>query len=89
MAQTPHALSEASIDALANDLRYVVDNIEASEWPRLAGEVLAHHSPPIEEALLSIKAGKLQQWCRTMLQAMIDVDEDRVRAAAKMVSRYS
>lgn len=89
MSKTPSAISEASIDALLGDLRHVVDNADPTDWERLGQEVLDHHSPPIDEALLSIKAGKLQHWCRTMLQAMIDVDEDAIRDAAKMVKRYS
>lgn len=89
MAKTPNALSEGSIDALLGDLRHVVDGSDPSQWATLAVEVLEHHSPPIEEALLSMKAAKLQHWCRTMLEAMSEVDEDATREAAKMVKRYS
>ena len=89
MAKTPNALSEGSIDALLGDVRYVVDEADPAEWTTLAAAVLEHHTPPIDEALLSMKTAKLQQWCHTMLEAMTKADEDAVREAAKMVKRYS
>jgi hypothetical protein len=82
-------VSNTSIQALLGDLRYVIDNTDPAEWPELASEVLEHHSPPIEDALLTSRSRDLQKWCRTMLEALIDTDEEGVRAAALKVKQYS
>lgn len=82
-------MSEASVDALLGDIRHVVGNTEPEEWATLAAAVLEHHHPPIDDALLSMRVERLQHWCRKMLQAMIDTDEDAIHEAAEMVQRYS
>lgn len=89
VSSSPNTLSEASIEALLGDLRHVIEEAEPGDWAEMAEAVLEHHSPPIEDSLLSMKAGRLQHWCRTMLEAMIDTDEDALREAAEMVKRYS
>ncbi len=89
MSNEPNETSLASVQALLGDLRYVIDEADPAEWPKLAGEVLGHHSPPIEEVLLSPESRNLQRWCRTMLEAMVDADEEGVRAAALKVKQFS
>lgn len=74
---------------MLGDVQYVVNETEPADWPGLAGDLLTHHSPPIDDVLLPPKARKLQQWMRLMLEAMVDVDEDGVRAAAIKVRQYS
>jgi hypothetical protein len=88
VSTTPSAISEESVEALLGDLRYVVDNCDADEWALLATEVLKHHSPPIDDELLSERCRELQQACRTMLEAMRGTDEDAVRTAAMAVKQY-
>jgi len=83
------AIPEASIRALLGDVQHVVDQTDPAEWPSVAGDLLAHHSPPIDDVLLIPMSRKLQQWLRAMLEAMIAVDEDGVRAAAVKVQQYS
>ena len=85
----PSAISEESVEALLGDLRYVVDKCDADEWPVLAAEVLKHHTPPIDEELLSQRSRKLQLACRTMLEAMHGTDEEAVRTAAKELRQYT
>ncbi len=89
MPSAPHAISEESVEALLGDLRYVVDKCDAEEWRVLAGEVLKHHSPPIDEELLTERSIKLQRACRTMLEAMLGSDEDAVRTAARDVRDHT
>lgn len=74
---------------MLSDVQHVVTATEPSEWPKIAGDLLEHHSPPIDDVLLPPKARKLQQWLRTLLESMVDVDEDGVRAASIKVSQYS
>lgn len=74
---------------MLSDVQHVVNSTEPAEWPKIAVDLLEHHSPPIEDVLLPPKARKLQQWLRTLLESMVDVDEDGVRAAAIKVSQYS
>lgn len=74
---------------MLGDVQYVVNETDPADWPGLASELLTHHSPPIEDTLLPPRARKLQQWLRLMLEAMADVDEDGVRAAAIKVRQYS
>lgn len=83
------AIPQASIDAMLGDVTYVIERMPPADWPNIASDVLAHHSPPIDDVLLPPKSRKLQQWLRTLLQAMVDVDEDGVRAAALKVKQYS
>lgn len=83
------AIPETSIRAMLGDVEHVVGKTDPSTWPEIASELLEHHSPPIDDVLLPPKARKLQQWLRAMLEAMIDVDEDGVRAAAIKVQQYS
>jgi hypothetical protein len=89
VSNEPDALSHESVHALLGDLHYVIGEVEPADWPRIAGDVMVHHTPPIDEALLSPDKRNLQKWCRTMLEAMIDVDEEGARAAALKVKQYS
>jgi len=86
---SPAAIPETSIKALLADVKHVIEETEPSQWPSVAGDLLGHHSPPIEDVLLPPKSRKLQQWLRALLEAMIDADEDGVRAAAIKVKQYS
>lgn len=83
------AIPETSIRSMLSDVEHVINQTDVADWPRLAGDLLAHHSPPIDDALLPPKVRKLQQWLRAMLEAMVDVDQDGVRAAAIKVKQYS
>lgn len=83
------AIPETSVRALLGDVQHVIEQTDPSQWPSIAGDLLAHHSPPIDDVLLPPNARKLQQWLRTLLEAMIDVDEDGVRAASIKVQQYS
>ena len=83
------AIPETSVRALLGDVQHVINVADPSEWPTIAGDILAHHSPPIDDVLLPAMSRKLQQWLRALLEAMIDVDEDGVRAAAIKVKQYS
>ena len=83
------AIPESSIKAMLGDVQHVIEHTDPAEWPSVAGDLLAHHSPPIDDMLLPPMSRKLQQWLRTMLEAMIEVDEDGVRAAAIKVNQYS
>ncbi len=89
MSTKPSTISEESVEALLGDLRYVVDMCEAHEWRVLAAEVLKHHSPPIDEELLSAHFQRLQLACRTMLEAMLGTDEAAVRTAAQELRVYT
>lgn len=89
MSSTPNAASEESVEALIGDVRHVVENTEPTEWADIAAAVLEHHTPPIDETLLSMKSERLQHWCRELLQAMVVTDKDAIREAAQMVKRYS
>lgn len=83
------AIPETSIRAMLGDVEHVINKTDPADWPGLAVDLLAHHNPPIDDALLPPKARKLQQWLRAMLEAMVDVDQDGVRAAAIKVKQYS
>lgn len=87
MAAVP--IPEASIQAMLGDVEHVIGQTDPADWPGIAGELLKHHSPPIADDLLPSKVQNLQKWLRTMLEAMVDVDEDGVRAAAIKVRQYS
>lgn len=89
VSNAPDVISQASVQALLGDLHHVVSKTEPPEWPKLASDVLVHHTPPIDDELLSPKSRDLQKWCRTMLEAMVDADEEGVRAAALKVKQYS
>jgi hypothetical protein len=84
-----NTLSDSAVEALLGDVRHVVENVEPDDWADTAAAVLDHHSPPIDESLLSMKAERLQHWCLTLLEALIATDEDAIREAATMVQRYS
>ena len=83
------AIPEMSIRSMLGDVQHVVDRTDPAEWPEIARQLLEHHSPPIDDVLLPPKARKLQQWLRTMLEAMSEVDEQGVRAAAIKVRQYT
>ncbi len=83
------AIPEMSIRAMLDDVEHVVDQTDPAEWPEIARQLLEHHNPPIDDVLLLPKARKLQQWLHTMLEAMSEVDEHGVRAAAIKVRQYS
>lgn len=83
------AIPETSIKSLLGDVQHVIDQTDPADWPSLAGDLLAHHSPPIDDVLLLPMTRKLQQWLRALLEAMVDIDEDGVRAAAIKVQQYS
>lgn len=83
------AIPETSIKSLMDDVQHMIEQIDPADWPSVAGDLLAHHSPPIDDVLLPPKSRKLQQWLRALLEAMVDVDEDGVRAAAIKVQQYS
>jgi len=74
---------------MLGDVKHVIEHTEPADWPDIAAKVLEHHSPPIDDLLLRPQSRKLQQWLRALLEAMIDVDEGGVRAAAIKVQQYS
>lgn len=74
---------------MLGDVNHVVEQTSPADWPSIAAKVLEHHSPPIDDVLLPPQARKLQRWLRTLLEAMIEIDEDGVRAAAIKVKQYS
>ena len=74
---------------MLGDVQHVIERTEPADWPEIAARVLEHHSPPIDDLLLRPQYRKLQQWLRALLEAMIDVDEDGVRAAAIKVRQYA
>lgn len=74
---------------MLGDVMHVIDKTDPVDWPDIAGRVLEHHSPPIDELLLRPQYRKLQQWMRALLEAMVDGDRDGVRAAAIKVRQYA
>ncbi len=77
-----------SVAALLNDLRYVMGEMPAAEWPETAKAVLEHHYPTIDESLLTRDQASLQRWCRAVLDGLASSDADTIRAAILKVRQY-
>ncbi len=71
-----------------NDLRYVIGEVAEKEWPDVSKTVLAHHDPPVDDALLTSDQAELQKWCRAVFEGLLVADEESTRAAALKVRQY-
>lgn len=77
------AAAEESVQALLDDLAYVSTQLPPEQRPDAAQAVLAHHHPPIEEALLSTGMRSRQ---REAIRLLRQLSGHRARAAGIRVS---
>lgn len=68
---------ELSVQALINDLKHVVDNVDPAQWSETARAVRSHHTPEISAALLSDSWIDTQQRAREIVDQMALLEDDQ------------
>lgn len=76
------AAADASVQALLDDLAYVSTQIPPEQRPEAAQAVLAHHHPPIDEALLSAGMRSRQREAIRLLRQL----SGQIAASAQAIS---
>ena len=72
--------AQASVDALIEDLRYLMGTRPHTEWPGMADAALDYHDPLIPEHLLSWQYRRLQRAAHLALKGLSVGNVEQIRA---------
>lgn len=69
-----------SVDALIDDLKFIMGSRPHTDWPSLAKQAIAYHDPRIEDRLLDWQHRRLQRAAHLALFGLAEGDAERIRA---------
>ncbi len=72
--------AQASVDALIEDLRYLMGIRPHTEWPGMADAAIEHHTPLIPEHLLTWQYRRLQRAAHLTLEGLSTSNAEQIRA---------
>ena len=72
--------ARASVDALIEDLRYLMGIRPHTEWPGMADAAIEHHHPRISDHLLSWQYRRLQRAAHLVLEGLSTSNAEQIRA---------
>ncbi len=74
--------AKESVEALIGDVVHVFRNVRpGAQWPKIAQQVLDHHSPAVDERVLDEWYRQLQRRGRALLEAVVSKDIARIEEA--------
>jgi hypothetical protein len=77
----------ASVQALIDDLRYIMGTRPHTGWPTMASAALEHHRPEIAETLLDEAHRGLQTAGQRALRGLVASDAQEIRSAILEIRR--
>lgn len=69
-----------SVDALVDDLKFIMGSRPHTDWPTMAKEAIAYHDPRIEDRLLDWQHRRLQRAAHLALFGLAEADPERIRS---------
>ena len=72
--------AQASVDALIEDLRYLMGTRPHTEWPGMADAAIDYHQPRIGDHLLSWQYRRLQRAAHLALEGLSTSNAEQLRA---------
>ena len=81
------AEARVSVQALIDDLRYIMGTRPHTGWPAMAEAALEHHRPMIADELLEPAMRDLQQAGHKALEGLVVSDAEVIRAAITEIRR--
>lgn len=75
------AEARASVQALIDDLRYIMGTRPHTDWPAMAAAALEHHQPLISDTLLDGFTCGLQRAGQRALRGLVASNAEEIRLA--------